>query len=211
MTLTLLEVVHGSHIWGMNNENSDIDIFRCYLARNNDLLLGKQQHSSEDKRLMPAMNVQNHELGTVVEQILKNNFNYFLAVFSPIVCFSNYRVLESLRNMATFAMSKEIYNSTHGMAAQNYMKYVVSATDVSQKRLNTICRNLQFGITLLKYGKVEFAPFTEGSADKIKELLSELDCEKEKSKLPDRASDEVARRARQYLLFIRRRYGDYYE
>ena len=194
----------------MNNKDSDIDLFRCYLVHNDELLLGIKPYSFEtSKNLMPQLNTQVHEFGTVVEQLLKNNFNYYLSIMSPISLFSNYGILEELRDLAEKAISKQIYHSTRGMAYSNYLKYVTTKDDVSQKRLNTICRNLQFGIAMLKEGKIRFEPYHDGSVEKIKELIGEIDTLKDVSELPDVASEEIVSEAHKYMLRIRKQYGNW--
>ena len=180
----LFETVVGSHVWQMNTLESDTDLFRCYIADTRDILLGnkpKNYFNRDDK----GIDVQVGEIGSVINGLIKNNLNYLIAVHSPIVK-SDSGVLASLKNLSTMNLSKQAYNSVHGLATQNYKKYVESGVDPSAKRLNIIARTLQFGITLLREGIIEFKPSSGNTQETIKSLMDELERAKDESKLPNK-------------------------
>lgn len=179
----LFETVIGSHIWKMDNPESDVDIFRCYIADTRDMLLGdkpKNYFNAND-----GTDIQLSEIGNVINGLIKNNFNYMIAVNSPIVRFDS-GVLAELRRLSLDNISKECYNSIHGLAEQNYKKYIESGIDTSVKRCNQIARTLRFGITLLNSGKMVFEPFSVKSPDDIKQLMRDLDLARNRSTLPEK-------------------------
>lgn len=180
----LFETVVGSHVWQMNTLESDTDLFRCYIADTRDILLGnkpKNYFNRDDK----GIDVQVGEIGSVINGLIKNNLNYLIAVHSPIVK-SDSGVLASLKNLSIMNLSKQAYNSVHGLAIQNYKKYVESGVDPSAKRLNIIARTLQFGITLLREGRIEFKPSSGNTQETIKSLMGELERAKDESKLSNK-------------------------
>lgn len=194
----LFETVIGSHAWKMNTLDSDLDVFKCYISSTRDILLGaipKNYFESGDK-----IDVQTGEIGRVVEGLIKNNFNYLIAVHSPIVR-SDCGILNSLRTLSIMNLSKQAYNSIHGLATQNYRKYIEGNPNVSQKHCDTIARSLHFGITLLREGKIVFAPSFGNTPETIKSLLDDLDKAKDESVLPNKA--EHTKELEDFLVQIR--------
>ena len=184
---TLFKTIVGSHVWGMETPASDIDIFKAYIAPTYDICIGKRhtgshfsQHHKED--------ITSTEIGTVVSQLLKNNINYIIYIYSPhVLCGNN--ILNSLRTATSGNISKLAYNSVHGMALSNYKKYIVTNKDNSSKRLNTIARVLQFGINLFDNGKIEFHPTHVTTPEEIEELLSTLTISHSYTNLPEKPSN----------------------
>ena len=169
----------------MNNENSDEDIFECYIAPSSDFLIGKQHKRSQ---FTQTCNVDQTsvEVGQVVNQILKNNFNYVIAVLSPMVMIESeeYRKLKILTRLN---LSKLCYHSIHGLATHNYNKYIIDKGGDTQKRRKTIMRTLRFGINLLENGRTEFNPVTDYiSDDDIISMIERLDQAYEYSNLPEK-------------------------
>jgi len=199
----LFESVIGSHIWGMDTPKSDVDIFRCYIGDSADILLGNKP---ENKNFMELniLDIQESELQTVIEQLIINNYNYLVYVFSPVTRWDSNGIKEKLKKYAERCLSKHCFDSIHGLALSNYKKYIESNKDNTERRCNIICRTLQFGITLLNEGKVEFKPFVGGNKDKILELLEKLDKAKNNSKLPDFSPDDVGREMFLWLLTLRK-------
>mgnify|MGYP001626452942 CR=1 FL=1 len=180
----LFETIIGSHVWQMNTLESDLDIFRCYIADTRDILLGKKPKNVFDQKT-EGIDLQISEIGNVIEGLIKNNFNYLVAVHSPIVRFDG-GILSSLKNLSIRNLSKQAYDSIHGLATQNFKKYVESGVDASTKRCDKIARVLQFGITLLSEGKIEFKPANGNTPETLKKLMDELDMAYKESKLPNK-------------------------
>ena len=97
-TNILFETVVGSHAWNMNKPTSDIDIFQIYQVPTKDILSGILRQNShftkgEDK------DESRHEIGVVIEQLLKGNFNFVVGICSPIVNEDKYGYLKELREI----------------------------------------------------------------------------------------------------------------
>lgn len=114
----------GSHMWKMNHENSDTDIFECYFLPTREILMGRlpNSHFSQDKENKVDTQVQ--EISKVTAEIIKSNINYIGYVFSPIVLHEESNFLTEYRKLAIKVISKQVYNSVRGMAEHNVRKYV---------------------------------------------------------------------------------------
>ena len=162
MNETLFKTVIGSHVWSMETPESDYDIFECYIAPSEDFLIGSQ-HKGCHHSINGDIDRTSAEIGTVVNQILKNNINYLINILSPVILLSG-EEHEQLKKLTIKNLSKLCYNSINGMATHNYMKYIINESNDSrdtQKRRKTILRVINFGITLLRYGKIEFEPIPQ--------------------------------------------------
>jgi predicted nucleotidyltransferase len=199
---TLFETVVGSHAWHMNHEASDIDIFRCVLADTRNVLLGKEESNSFDQTI-PNLDIQTSELRTVISQLIISNFNYLVAIHTPVVLFQNEESLTRLRELSKEAISKQAYDSIHGLATQNYKKYIESKKDDSPKRCNVVARGIVFGIRLLEKQQLFFMPMVDATPEKIVSLMKDLDTAKENSSLPEKCSDRVKTKFNDYLLDMR--------
>jgi len=194
---TLGRTMIGSHIWNMNHENSDEDYFEIYLDSTKNLFRGTPKNKSTFTT--KPVDLHKHELGKVVEQLLKGNINFLIGVTSPIVIEST-KTFEELKKITYRNISKKTYHSIRGMAISNYKKYVgesnlddVTNVEVPEHKCNQIIRAIQFGITLLKYRKLEYKPFKGGTPALIQSKIKELDEVYEKSTIPDEPNEEEFR------------------
>ena len=170
---TLFKTVTGAHIWHMEHEGSDTDVFECYQTPTSELLKGEggirsffEPHKESNR------DIARHEIQTVVNQLLKGNLNFVIGVMSPIVEYTT-PVHKELVYLFEKHPPKNVYHSTRGMAVHN-VKLYYKELDNLPKKVNTILRILNFGINYLKTGKVVFEPFT-GVRPQITSKLAELD------------------------------------
>lgn len=165
---TLFETVVGSHAWNMQRPDSDIDIFQAYQVPTKDILSGILRQNShftagEEK------DESRHEIGVVIEQLIKGNFNFVVGVCSPIVNEDKYGYLKELREITKRNLAKNIYHSTKGLAIHNYKKYFnpkniidrsvtndIIRQQVLQKKANLVVRSLMFGESILTFGEINF-------------------------------------------------------
>lgn len=191
----------GSTMWKMNNSKSDVDHFEIYLGSTKNLLKGipnnKSTWSISDK-----VDINRHELGKVVDQLIKGNVNFIWGVTSPIVNRSTLEFRE-LRNLTFNNISKSTYHSIRGLAKSNYKKYLEGIENPSRKKCNIIVRSLDFGINLLKYGKLVYKPVRKGTPERILKKLDELDKAYEKSTLPEKPDENAYR---EFLFRVRTNY-----
>jgi len=189
----------GSHMWQMNHPGSDLDLFVAVLAPTKSILRGEFDDQSRVEYSGPT-DRQYHELGRIVNQVLRNNWNYLSGVMSPIVV-KDWSRLSELRRLAAMNYSKRAYHSIKGLAEHNYEKYIVSERDDSAKRCNTIARTIIMGCKLLREGVIEYRPITGTSPKDIPKFIDELDLALKESPLPDdpKHEDEL----REFLYDVR--------
>jgi predicted nucleotidyltransferase len=189
----IYETVIGSHMWGMNRQDSDMDIFRIYKEPLYDIIDGTAKYESrhtlsEDGK----MDYTTHEIRHVINQLLKGNINFYLGVLSPMRNKDN-ELMELLRTLIWTNPPKNIYHSIRGMAIGNYKKYIESGEDTTEKKCNQICRILKFGCKLLDSGKFVFNPISNSKPKDIPKLITKLDKSYKKSKLSETIDEEQLR------------------
>jgi len=149
----------GSHMWGMNRPDSDVDIFEIYVAETRDVLLGhvpksycvKVEGKNEDKA--------QHELGKVVNMLLAGNVNFVWGVSSPVIIYDT-ETFRTLRELWWQHKSKNLYHSVRGLALHNLKK--LGATGMTEKKARTILRTIEMARTYLSQGgSVLYYPHTE--------------------------------------------------
>lgn len=176
----------GSHIWGMNRPLSDTDWFVVYLAPLDDILLQKRTKSYHEMDDNGALDMAIHEIGHVIHQLRKSNFNFIIGIMSPIEVSKGERHLEFLRNWVKNNISKNIYYSIKGLAMSNYEDTNNLGYLRNQKKAKLVLRTLMFGIHLLRTGEFLFRPIVARvKAEHIDHYLAELDKAFEESNLPD--------------------------
>ena len=178
----------GSHMWKMDHPGSDIDLFVALLAPTKAILRGEFNERSKVE-YSGSVDKQYHELGRIVDQIIKNNWNYLSGVMSPIVV-KDWELLAELRRLTILNYSKSAYHSIRGLAEHNYQKYIINERDDSVKRCNTIARTIIMGSKLLYEGIIEYRPVTATSPADIPKLIDELDFALKESPLPDKPEHE---------------------
>lgn len=182
----------GSHMWNMNHKDSDIDIFEVYIEPVYNVLIGKKSQSH--RRTSGKEDIATHEIGKVVDMVLKNNINFIWGVTSPIEIDINPQYKEAFDELSYLTirnLSKQIYHSAHGLATHNYKKYVVTEKDTSEKRCNIIIRSLEFAISVLRTGEIRYRPVNGGNADMILEKIKQLDSVYKVSSLPEKPQHEM--------------------
>jgi len=189
----------GSHMWQMNHPGSDVDLFVAVLAPTKSILRGEFNDQSKVEYSGPT-DRQYHELGRIVDQVLRNNWNYLSGVMSPIIV-KEWPRLTELRRLATMNYSKRAYHSIKGLAEHNYQKYIINERDDSVKRCNTIARTIIMGSKLLREGIIEYRPITGTSPKDIPKFIDELDLALKESTLPENAEHEDE--LREFLFDVR--------
>jgi len=196
----------GSHVWLMNRPDSDVDIFTAYVVPSEDILSGRNKgygshHSNGD------IDRVSHEIGKIVEQLIKGNINFLIGTLSPLVMFEHDDCLTMLKDIVLeYGQTKSCVHSIRGLSVHNYRKYVIGSDTAREypitKKCNLISRTLLFGINLLNGNGFEFKPVTKQTPEDVKFLLDEFDKSVVASELPDKTDPEPFR---EYLLAIRMR------
>ena len=192
----------GSHMWGMQIQESDIDLVMIYIAPTRALLRGerisptvRQQITARGGEIYDTLG---WEIGHLINQLIKGNVNAIWYVTSPLVIKPSI-IQEELSALVEANLCRDTYYSVKGMA-QSQIKSEEKAK-MGGKGYRTAQRTINFGIKLLLEGKICFAPAlgTPG-AEKIMEKLQQLDEAYEASPLPDRPDENAFR---EFLLRLR--------
>ena len=198
----------GSHVWQMNRPDSDIDIFTSYVVPSKDILSGVNRgygsHASGGL-CVGEMDTVSHEIGKIVEQLIKGNINFLIGTLSPLVIFERDDYLSSLKSIIyEHVQTKACTHSIRGLAVHNYKKYIIGSDTARDypltKKCNLINRTLLFGINLMNTNGFEFKPVTRQTPEDVKNLLEEFDKSVIASDLPDKTNPEPFR---EYLLGVR--------
>ena len=185
----------GSHAWGMQRADSDIDIYRCYLAPSEDFLLG-HMHNGGHQSQTADVDTVSFELGHLINQLRKGNLNHIIGLMSPVVEHTTTEH-DALKEIFQDSLSKNAYNSIHGMAKSNFKRYFEDKprtylTDTEMvKKLGQVGRVIKFGIRLLLYHEVAFEAYQPKDRFEITGLMSELDDAYANSTLPDKPDARV--------------------
>jgi len=186
----------GSHMWKMNNAQSDEDLASVYVMNSANFLTrinldkkirGKQKHNVNHQDLTW------YELSSTIEHLLKGNINFIWTVMSPIVLYERDTALRELREIVQANLSKKIYHSTKGITEHNIYHFIKKGDRESkrfQKKLNLIGRSLQFGITVLEKGICEFKKIHINNEDEIRALQQKLEIAYTNSKLPEETNSK---------------------
>lgn len=151
----------GSRMWGMAEVSSDHDMFCCYQTSSDEYM--------RTGNFIPTMPAKHHviingkeydfqfmEIGHLINLLSKGNINAIWAVSSGIIHKDSVE-LQELRELVKNNLSKSSYDSVRGMALSQYYD-IIKRKDVKspEKSLVTCLRTLKFGITMMKYKKLQF-------------------------------------------------------
>ena len=192
----------GSHMWGMQNRESDIDLAAVYAAPTRSILRGERISLTIRQQITPGRGVIydtiGWEIGQLINQLIKGNINAIWYAASPLVVKPSI-IQEELSALVKDNLCRGSYRSIKGMA-QSQMKSEDKPAEAGKGRRSAL-RTINFGIKLLTEGRIVFAPVlhTPG-AEEVREKMSELDYAYEASSLPDRPDEEVFR---EFLLRLR--------
>ena len=173
----------------MDHPGSDTDLFIAVLAPTKAILRGELNPDTSWINYTGPKDENYHELGRIVQQVLRGNWNYVSGVMSPIVL-KDWNYLPELRQLTERNYSKQCYHSIKGLAEHNYRKYVINERDDSEKRCNTIARTVLRGSRLLEKGTIEYAPIKGTKPQDIPVLIQALDSAYKESNLPENPQHE---------------------
>ena len=202
----LFTTIVGSHVWKMNTPKSDLDIATVRVEPTVDIL---KNIANIKTTFVPGVEDKtSYEIGPLIEGLIKCNIDSMKMVISPIPAV--YELEMYRKELCTIIynnISKDIFNSTHGLGSGNYKKYIIGRNEIDNpKRINTICRTLQFGITALETGKLKFEPYY-GTIEEIPEMLRDIQVARINSSLPEH-SDPNPFREFLYNIRIKELNGD---
>lgn len=196
----------GSHAWMMDRPDSDVDIFTAYIVSSEDILSGRNKGYGSH-HFYGDIDRVSHEIGKIVEQLIKGNINFLMGTLSPLIMFEQDDCLTALKDIVLeHGQTKACTHSIRGLSVHNYRKYVIGSDTAKEypitKKCNLISRVLLFGINLLNGNGFEFKPVKRQTPEDVMNLLEEFDKTVVASELPDKTDPEPFR---EYLLDIRLR------
>lgn len=196
----LFKTIVGSHIWNMDTPESDVDEFHAYIVPTTDILGGLCRDNSHFST--KENDIASHEMGVIINQLIKNNINFVTGVSSNFVLYDKDFYRQDLFNILQENISKQAYDSIRGLVVANYNKYILKRSELNnEKRINQMLRNLNYGINLLDTGKIKFTKYT-GLVDEIEPMLKEMEIARENSSLPEFSNQKPFR---EYLKNLRLR------
>lgn len=226
--------ISGSHLYGWESKDSDVDIRGCYIL-DKECFLGLKT----PKDIIEINDVENtdivlFEIKKMTQLALKGNCNILEEINAPQL----YKTAEfvKLKQLINNAFGKTgIYNSYRGLAQFNYKKFILQGRNTVKKYLY-VFRGLLAGINCLQTGIIqpniielnkkfkikevnklveikrkgleneELKEIDEGILDKlIKDLFDKLDEAYLKSKIPDIPSKEEIEEINKFLINLRNR------
>jgi predicted nucleotidyltransferase len=192
----------GSHMWGMQNEESDIDLVMIYIAPTRAILRAerisptiRQQIAARGGEIYDTLG---WEVGHLINQLIKGNVNAIWYVTSPLLIKPSI-IQEELSALVQENLSRQTYHSIKGMAESQIKSE--TKPGIAGKGYRTALRTINFGITLLTEGRICFAPVLHNpKAGEVMEKMGQLKEAYEASCLPELPDGEAFR---EFLLRLR--------
>ena len=160
----------GSHLWKMNHEGSDNDYFAVHIASSKDILNGSITKLSSKVMKIKGDDFISHEVGKVVDELIKGNINFLTGIMSDIVVHNKHGYLYELQNrVKEYGQTKACIHSIKGIAIHNYTKFILgnkNNPDIS-KKCGIINRSLLFGINLLNGEGFKFISIVNTAPDDV--------------------------------------------
>ena len=135
----------GSHMWGMQSQESDIDLVMIYIAPTRAILRGerisptvRQQITARGGEIYDTLG---WEIGHLINQLIKGNVNAIWYVTSPLVIKPS-SIQEELSALVQANLCRQTYHSIKGMA-ESQIKSEEKPEDCGQ-RLQDGSENHQF-------------------------------------------------------------------
>jgi len=196
----------GSHMWGMQIQESDIDLVMIYIAPTRAILRGerisptvRQQITARGGEIYDTLG---WEMGHLINQLVKGNVNAIWYVTSPLVIKPSI-IQEELSALVQANLCRDTYHSVKGMA-QSQIKSEEKPAEkprIAGKGYRTALRTMNFGIALLSEGRICYAPVLHNpEAEEVMEKMRRLEEAYEASLLPDRPDENAFR---EFLLRLR--------
>jgi len=192
----------GSHMWGMQSKESDIDLVMIYIAPTRAILRAerisptiRQQIAARGGEIYDTLG---WEVGHLINQLIKGNVNAIWYVTSPLLIKPSI-IQEELSALVQENLSRQTYHSIKGMAESQIKSE--AKPGIAGKGYRTALRTINFGITLLTEGRICYAPVLNNpGAGEVMEKMGQLKEAYEASRLPELPDGEAFR---EFLLQLR--------
>lgn len=144
--------ISGSHLYGWNSKDSDIDVRGCYAIKPYELF-GLHQPKDVLELNIAGYDAVLFELKKMIALAIKGNCNILEEINAPQI-YKNADFVK-LQQLINNAFGKRgIYNSYRGLADFNYKKFILQGKNTVKKYLYVL-RGLMAGIYVLRTGQIE--------------------------------------------------------
>ena len=224
--------VSGSHLYGWESKDSDIDIRGCFILKKEEFLgLNKPREVLEIKT-DDNKDIVLFEIKKLIELALQGNCNILEEINSPQL--HKQADFVKLKQLINNSFGKRgIYNSYRGMASSNYKIFILRGRNTIKKYLY-VFRGLMAGIYCLQTGLIKpnieelnkhfkikevtkllqmkragkenelLVDLETGILDtKIRELFDKIDEAYLKCKMPERPTPEEIQEVNKFLIKLR--------
>lgn len=190
--LILWKSVWGSHMWGVNREDSDLDKCVVYLNESEKVLLNTFDPTimNEERhgRRVKSKNTDEHwyELSRAIRLLLKGSVSLLYGIMTPVV--------ESEYNEARIELQNIIVNNPSKVFYSCFLKYVSDSEKAMKrsqnrenylKHLRIAVRDMTFAINLFTNNKYEYKHIFTEDENLKDELLQQLKISYEKSPMSE--------------------------
>ena len=186
----------GSHMWGMESKESDIDLVMIYIVPTKRILRGEKFPATIRQEMAARgggiYDTLGWEIGHLIDLLIKGNVNAIWYATSPLVIMPS-ALQEELSAIVQANLCRESYHSIKGMAesqinSETGQLKLSGAGLVKRpgKGYRTALRTINFGIKLLREARISYEPVMHDPAlEELKEGMNQLDEAYRQSMLPD--------------------------
>lgn len=165
--------VSGSHLYGWESKDSDIDIRGCFVLRKENFLGLTQPKEVIEIKTEENIDIVLFEIGKLIKLALQGNCNILEEINSQQ--FYKQADFIQLKQLINNAIGKKgVYNSYRGMAEFNYKRFILQGKNTIKKYLY-VFRGLMAGIYVLQTGLIKPNIEELNKHFKIKEVNKLLD------------------------------------
>ncbi|MFZ2537098.1 MAG: nucleotidyltransferase domain-containing protein, partial [Methanothrix sp.] len=176
----------GSHMWGMESKESDIDLVMIYIVPTKRILRGEKFPATIRQEMAARgggiYDTLGWEIGHLIDLLIKGNVNAIWYATSPLVIMPS-ALQEELSAIVQANLCRESYHSIKGMAESQINSETgqlkLSGTGLVKrpgKGYRTALRTIKFGIKLLREARISYEPVMHDPAlEELKEGMNQLD------------------------------------
>ena len=194
----------GSHMWGMESKESDIDLVMIYIVPTKRILRGEKFPATIRQEMAARgggiYDTLGWEIGHLIDLLIKGNVNAIWYATSPLVIMPS-ALQEELSAIVQANLCRESYHSIKGMA-ESQIKSETGQLKLSGaglvkrpgKGYRTALRSINFGIELLREARISYEPVMhDPTPEELKEGMNQLDEAYRQSMLPDLPDEDQFR------------------
>lgn len=168
--------ISGSHLYGWESKDSDIDIRGCFILRGDEFLGLENPKEVINLKVNSNIDIVLFEVKKLIKLALQGNCNILEEINAPQI----YKTADfvKLKQLINNAFGKKgVYNSYRGMAEFNYKKFISQGRNTIKKYLY-VFRGLMAGVYCLQTGIIKPNIEELNKYFKIKEVKKLLEIKK---------------------------------